>query len=132
MNRMTKIVATWLIVVVSILFCLTLDSVAQEVRIDSLLKQFAVAKDDTNKIKLANVISYYYRRIGNLDSSFLLKEHGVDIARKINNSIWEAKQLRIISVSYSGINFSKGLEYGLKSLAVAEKTNDYNSIGWAY
>ncbi|MES2837053.1 MAG: tetratricopeptide repeat protein [Bacteroidota bacterium] len=72
---------------------LTLNSFAQNTKIDSLLTVLKTAKPDTNKVKTLNLISRNYWKIGSFDSSLVYANTADELSKKINYKKGSAESL---------------------------------------
>ncbi|MCW3114819.1 MAG: multi-sensor signal transduction histidine kinase [Segetibacter sp.] len=115
-----------------LVFVLMFTCASSQLNVDSLKKELAIAKEDTNKAKiLLRLCSYYQWRIP--DSSILYAMQGIPLAEKLNFEKAQLGMYGCMGEALSGKgNFSLSLETKLKSLKLAEKTGDERTIAWAY
>jgi two-component system, NtrC family, sensor kinase len=99
---------------------------------DSLKQELAVAKEDTNKVKLLIALGGVYQW-SYPDSGILYGQEALQLAEKLNFVDGEIGAYRTAIQAFSGKgNYPKALEAGLKALELSEKTGDSISIVWAY
>jgi len=105
---------------------------AQNARLDSLNKALAQAKSDTARFStLAWIIVFY--TYSKPDSAMMYAQEEISLARKIKTDIALSHALR----DYAGVlsqtgNYPQAIYFELESLKLAEKSNDFWSIGWSY
>jgi signal transduction histidine kinase len=118
-------------------YCLA-DKNGQE-RIDSLLLEHSKAKEDTNKIKLLNDLSFTYYSI-NPDKGIKFAEESKNLSEKLNWSRGLIDANSNLGVCYwMKSDFPKALEFFYKALDLSEKVDDklgisiiQNNIGLIY
>jgi len=99
-----------------------------QAKIDSLLKELPKQKEDTNKVKLLNILSSGYWKI-NTDEGIKYGQQSLELATKLN---WE----KGIADNYNalGVNFlyksdyPTALDYYQKALKIDEKIGNKNGI----
>ncbi|HLY71108.1 MAG TPA: ATP-binding protein [Puia sp.] len=97
---------------------------AQTNKIDSLKKLLTGEKTDTARVILLSQMSYEYEN-SKPDSSLLLAEQGLRLAKKNNFTQGEISCLNMIGLCFMTIgNYPKALEYLLESLKKSEAIND--------
>ena len=98
-------------------------------RIDSLLQQLPKSKEDTNKVKLLNDLSYTYRTI-NADEGIKLGMQSLSLAGRLHwkPGIAKANVVTGANYHYGKANYPKALEYYLKSLKINEEIGDKPGI----
>ena len=101
-------------------------------KIDSLLAELPNAKEDTNKVKLLNNLSYSYHSI-NPDIGIKYGEKAISLSHRIGWSRADGNINNYISMSYE----TKGaFDTAMKFLAIAEKIfineNDKKGISRVY
>ncbi|MES2591136.1 MAG: tetratricopeptide repeat protein [Bacteroidota bacterium] len=114
---------------------------AQNKNIDSLQLLLSSDKVDTNRIIHSNELSFEYINSGLYDSALYYANSALRLARQLqkNNNKNESELFQIkkgITNSYSNIgtvyyylgNYSKTLDYWLKSLKIAEEQNDKKAV----
>ena len=125
-----------LILILLLYFCVN-DIIAQAPQIDSLKKLLATTKEDTVKVDVLRLLSFY-------DQSF---QHGLDwanegfaLAKKIHYEKGEGICLRQIGNQYWSIsNYPMALHYYLEGLKIMERIHNaagiaasYESVGYIY
>ena len=97
---------------------------AQNKTTDSLFQLLAAAKDDTSKVILLATIASTYS-YSKPDSTMLIAEQGIKIARKINFKKGEISCLRLTGSFFANTgNYPKALEIYLQVLKIAEESKD--------
>jgi signal transduction histidine kinase/FixJ family two-component response regulator/HPt (histidine-containing phosphotransfer) domain-containing protein len=104
-----------------------------QARIDSLLQQLPRSKEDTNKIKLMNDLSFTYRTI-NSDEGIKFGMESLSLAVKLQwkQGIASANDALGINYHFGKADYPKALEYYLKSLKVSEEINDKHRMSMSY
>ncbi len=99
--------------------------------IDSLLNQLENAHD-TTKIDLFNQLSQiYWQR--SFDTSLLMADHAVSLARKVNDPVRLGKSLNMKgNAFYLLSNYTKGLEFYQEVLHIREELGDSNEMAKTY
>ncbi len=96
--------------------------------LDSLLRELPQTRNDTNKVKMLDLISIKFTRI-NTDSGIRYGTLALELAEKLG---WEkgiAISYRYIGAGYTDkSDYSKGMEYYFKALKINEILNDSNEI----
>jgi len=108
--------------------------------IDSLENILKKQKDDTNKVKLLNKVSYKLSILGKYDSSIAYAQRAETLAIKIRFKKGITHALTNLGKSYyDKNNYLKAIEYNFKSLALSQETDsneeitaDYGQIGLIY
>lgn len=100
--------------------------------IDSLKHELLIAKNDTSRVAILNILSWSYRSI-NPDSSLLFGQQALTISRNTKYPVGEADALIVLSFTYLNQfdNPLTALELSLKGLKVAEKNNINSRKAWA-
>jgi tetratricopeptide (TPR) repeat protein len=118
-----NLIIVFLCVIYNLLF---LVADAQNKKIDSLLAVLKTAKEDTNKIKALNRLSFSLYTI-NPDSAILLAQQARELSSKLNWSKGEARGFFNEGLGYySKADYTKALDCQLKALNIFEKTGDKN------
>lgn len=102
---------------------------AQTLNIDSVYQTFAAEKDESNRLKLLNL---FFGGPETKDPMIDMQyaQRILVLSQKNNDKISEALALSQIGLDYISFgNTVKGLEYKLKSIEVAEKSNNFEMIG---
>jgi len=96
---------------------------AQQPNIDSLKYKSAIAKEDTNKVKLLNQLSLFYA-FSYADTSIAYGQNALDLAEKLDfeQGILDAEFNLTAALITSG-NYPRALGFGFKALALAKKIN---------
>jgi signal transduction histidine kinase len=105
---------------------------AQNIFPDSLKKELAQAKNDTARFSLLSHLAVMYT-FSNPDSAMILTQQTITLAKKIKTDTVLSQALR----TYAGVlsqtgNYSQAIYFGLESLKLVEKSNDFPDIGWCY
>ncbi|MEI7663373.1 MAG: ATP-binding protein [Bacteroidota bacterium] len=100
-----------------------------QARIDSLLQQLPKLKEDTNKVRLLNDLSYTYRTI-NADEGIKFGMQSLSLAGKLHWKPGTAKANIVTGMNYHDgkANYPKALECYLKSLTIYEELGDKPGI----
>jgi two-component system NtrC family sensor kinase len=92
-------------------------------QIDRLKLKLTVSKQDTNQVKILNVLCNGYRSL-KPDSGFFYGQRALTLARQINYPRGEANALYLLGFTNEVIgNYPKALELHLKSLQIAENND---------
>jgi tetratricopeptide (TPR) repeat protein len=122
-------------------FCfLSLPFFAQDKVTDSLKKIIRQGKEDSLKVDAYNLLSNRILLSGNFDSSKLLAENAVELAKKINYKKGIANGYnRIGNVFNMKSDFQKSIDFYTQSIKIKQEINDkrgiaagYNNIGNSY
>jgi signal transduction histidine kinase/tetratricopeptide (TPR) repeat protein len=98
---------------------------------DSLLRQIAIATEDSVKVSLYDDLAFTYAW-SNADSSIMFAEREMDLAQKINDDAGVARSYLVLSAALTtNGNYSRALDNAFKALAFFEKTNDFRNIAFA-
>lgn len=101
---------------------------AQKNKVDSLRSLLAVERADSNRVTLLWKMGDAYKA-SNPDSSILLAQQGLELARKIKFLEGESRSLGIIANGYVATgNYPRALEYYLKKLALEEKRSSPRNL----
>jgi len=99
--------------------------------IDSLLKELPKQKEDTNKVKLLNSLSYGYSKV-NPDDGIKYGQQELELATKLERKKGIAAANQCLGVNYnSKSEYSRALEYYQKALEIYEDINSKQSIATA-
>ncbi|MCX6249841.1 MAG: tetratricopeptide repeat protein [Bacteroidetes bacterium] len=100
-----------------------------QARIDSLLQQLTRSKEDSNKVKLLNDLSYTYRTI-NSDEGIKFGMQSLSLAGRLHwkPGMAKANVVTGINYHYGKANYPKALEYYLQSLKINEETGNKSGI----
>ncbi len=121
-----------LISLLFLLLSLTRITAQQQSYADSLRKELASAKEDTNKVWLLINLGYVYQW-SYLDSGILYAQEALNLAQKLNFSNGEINAYETAFEAFSGKgNYPKALEASLKRLELSEKSGDSTGIVWSY
>ena len=111
-----------------LLFCSFSHASAQNKTTDSLRQLLANSKDDTNKVKLLNVIARTYL-FSKPDTTMFFAEQGRKLAHQIDFKKGELTCLRLTGNVFTRTgNYPKALEIYLQALKIAEESNDEEGI----
>ena len=111
-----------------------------QARIDSLLQQLPKSKEDTNKVKLLNDLSFTYCYV-NPDEGIKFGMQSLSLAGKLHwkPGLANANAVTGINYHYGKANYPKSLEYYLQSLKIDEEIGDkpgitrgFNRLGLIY
>ncbi len=117
-----------LILVLVVLVSILMDLKAQTTEIDSLENLLQQRIEDTVRINLLNKVADKVIKI-NIDKTLTSAKEAEKLATKIEFAKGKAESLRLIGVYYSyKSNYSKALEYYIKSLKINEKLNAKKEI----
>lgn len=107
-------------------------SISQETKIDSLMNQLSIAKEDANKVSLLNNIGLILIT-SNPDESKKKALETLELAKKLNYSegIGAAYNLLALNEEDRG-NYDKAIQYYIKALEILEKGHDNESIATIY
>ncbi len=116
-------------IILQIITCQVQTQKQGQERIDSLLTQLPGLKEDTNKVKLMNDLSFLYHSI-NPDEGIKIGKQSLVLAEKMKWKKGIAAAARCIGVDYA---FGKGdfvnaQEYLLRSLKLVEELRDTSGI----
>ncbi len=100
-----------------------------QARIDSLRQQLTKSKEDSNKVKLLNDLSFTYRNI-NSDEGINFGMQSLSLAGRLHwkPGIARANTVMGMNYHYGKANYPKALEYYLKSLKINEETGNKPGI----
>ncbi|MES2397473.1 MAG: sensor histidine kinase [Bacteroidota bacterium] len=102
-------------------------------QIDSLLKQYKYAQDDTNKINLSNTLCKEYRNVGKYDTAIYYGNNALQLAKKLNYFYGIANSYNNIGIIYDyQSNYSQALENHFASLKIRKETDDKKGMGDSY
>ncbi len=104
---------------------ITASTMAQTRKIDSIQAKLAAAPPDTSKVMLlARLAEYLYTT--KPDTSLLISQQGLELARKINYKKGEAECLLMISVRFEKAgNYLKKMQFVKQALAISLRSNLY-------
>ncbi|MCW3123049.1 MAG: hypothetical protein JWQ38_2541 [Flavipsychrobacter sp.] len=95
-----------------------------QAKIDSLFKEFPKAKEDTNKVKILNDLSYTYGSI-NPDEGIKYGQQALTLATKLEWNKGAAYSCNVIGYIFSKKNdYNKAIEYKSNALKISEKIDD--------
>src|SRR5215472_6061418 len=116
-----------------LLLLLTIIKVnAQQRYSDSLRQELAIAREDTNKVKLLVDLGRIYQW-SYPDSGIFYAQQSLELAQKLNFTRGEIGAYSTLHEAFSSKgNYPKALEAGLKELELAERLEDSTLIVWAY
>ncbi|MCU0447878.1 MAG: tetratricopeptide repeat protein [Microscillaceae bacterium] len=93
-----------------------------------LLKKFSV--QDTNRLKVLSELCWYHRN-SSPEKSLLFGEEALGLAIKLNNSPFISKINTFLGTVHRNIgNYPKALSHYLDAVRIAEKTQDYERLGF--
>ena len=100
-----------------------------QARIDSLLLQLTRSKEDTNKVKLLNDLSFTYCSI-NSDEGIKFGMQSVSLAGSLHWKPGIARANAVTGINYHNgkANYPKALEFYLRSLKINEETGNKSEI----
>ena len=99
---------------------------------DSISQELAVAKEDTNKVRLLITLGGVYQW-SYPDSAILYAQRALQLAQKLNFVDGETQAYATAAEAFSGKgNYPKALEASLKAVELSVKTGDSINIVWAY
>lgn len=107
--------------------------------IDSLEKQLAHAKPDTNKVETLNALAFEYRSV-NIPKAFSLLEQSIKLSKKLKDDAGLALAYNHIGILHKNRNaFDSAVSYHQMALALRKKLGDeqgqassYNNLGLTY
>src|ERR1051326_2427819 len=109
-----------------ILFCLISHLYSQkqgQARIDSLLQQMTKTREDSNKVKLLDDLSYLYKAI-NEDEGIKYGQQALSISKKIKWAKGMAEANEMIGINYySKSDYTRALEYYERALKISKGIN---------
>ena len=129
-----------LFIAISLIVMQALSQKQGQARIDSLLQQLPKSKEDTNKVKLLNDLSYTYRTI-NSDEGIRFGMQCLSLAGRLRWKPGMAAAYDVLGMNYhyGKADYPRALDYYLKSLKIREEVNDklrmsisYNRLGTIY
>ncbi|HET7002308.1 MAG TPA: tetratricopeptide repeat protein, partial [Puia sp.] len=99
---------------------------------DSILQRLAVAKEDTGKVRLYNILGFNYAW-SDADSSIMFGQQALDLSQKLHfdKGVARSQLIMCVALTTEG-NYSRALDYAFKSLAFFETTKDTNNLAFAY
>jgi two-component system NtrC family sensor kinase len=102
-------------------------------RIDSLLQRLAGSKEDTNKVKLLNDLSFTYCTI-NSDEGIKFGMQCLSLAGRLQWKPGIAKAYDVLGMNYhfGKADYPRALDYYLKSLKISEEVNDKHRMAMSY
>ena len=104
-------------------------TICQNLTIDSLKEQLAIAKEDTTKVNLFLLLSYNYTDVQQRDSAIWYAQKGLFLAQKIKYVNGELEALGRMSTAYwEAGSYPQALQLAIQKLQVAERTKDTMSI----
>jgi serine phosphatase RsbU (regulator of sigma subunit)/Tfp pilus assembly protein PilF len=135
--KKNKITDFFLIFILSLF---SIESMAQQKEIDSLLTILKNAKEDTNKVKLLNQISWESTNISNYDSALNYVKQAIVLAKKLNYKKGIANAYNQFGNIYSEQgNFAEALKNHFASLKIKKElgskigmAGSYSNIGLVY
>ena len=99
--------------------------------IDSLKRELAIAKEDSNKVKLYNNLGYQYF-FNQPDTAIFYGQKALDLAQKIRFKKGEASAYFTLWVPYfTKGEYARALDYGYKELHISEDLRDEKKIAGA-
>ncbi|MCX6246768.1 MAG: tetratricopeptide repeat protein [Bacteroidetes bacterium] len=103
-----------------------------QARIDSLQQLIPKAKEDSNKVKLLNNLSFTYYKI-NSDEGIKLGMQSLSLAEKLHwkQGIVKANDVLGVNYHFGKADYPKALEYYLQSLKISEESGDKPDIARA-
>ena len=105
---------------------------AQNRLLDSLKQQLAVAKEDTNKVRLLNDISTKYTWMY-ADTASMYARRGLQLAQRLNDEKGIAFAQRSMCASLTVLgNYLLALDYGFKALTLFKKIRSNTGIAGSY
>ena len=108
----------------------SLTTSAQTLITDTLLKKLAVEKEDTTKVRILNYLTFPSR---DLDSSLGYLEQALKIAERINYTKGRFITLERFRQLYTAkAEYPRAIEYGLKSIGLAEQMKDTSELFEVY
>jgi signal transduction histidine kinase len=119
------------ILVLLMLFLCSWPAYPQNNFIDSIKNTLQAQKDDTNKVRSLYHASIFYAR-HSPDSGLLYAKKALDLGEKLHfeNGIYYAEVCLTNSLATLG-NYPLAIEFGLKALSLAKKTDRHLEIIWA-
>ncbi len=111
-----------------ILLVISITSIAQNQRIDSLKQLLETDANDTSRFYALNELTFYYTW-ANPDSALIYAHMGLLLADKLKSDNMKASSLSANSIVSSVMgNYSQALDFAFKSLQMREKSGDKNSV----
>ncbi|HEY5125391.1 MAG TPA: tetratricopeptide repeat protein [Ignavibacteria bacterium] len=116
-------------VFIVLLILISHTNYAQNNTTDSLKQLLLKEKSDTNRVLILAALAYTYSA-SKPDSTILLSQQGLTLARELKFSKGEARCLNQIGISFEITgNYPKALEILLQALKIYENINDKKGIG---
>jgi tetratricopeptide (TPR) repeat protein len=105
---------------------------AQNALLDTLKKELAQPKDDTDKLFALSRITVNYT-YSKPDTAMIYAQQAIALAKKMKSDFALSFALKVYAgvLSQTG-NYPQAIYFQLESLKLAEKANDFPAIGWSY
>ena len=99
---------------------------------DSLMRELAMAKEDTTRVLLMADLCYFYRYT-NIDSSMFYGQNALALAQKIEFPRGQSDALNKLGLAFREKgDLPKSLELELKGLKIAQENNYENEIAYCF
>lgn len=125
----------YLLIIITLIFAINIAKaqLSGQAKIDSLLKELPMMKEDTNGVNLLEQLTFLLYS-SDPDKGIEIGLMSIELAKKIDWKLGEANSYNSLAVVYSGgkSNFPKALEYFLKSLEIYKEIKSKNGIASAY